>query len=339
MDQQQAPARRRVGLVGAGGISGAHLPYWLSINAQIFVYSTEHAERLVANNPEADVTIVNSLEELLDQVDIVDIMTPTPDHYAPTKAALAAGKKVVCEKPLTRHTGQAKELLELAEPGQLYPAHVVRYFPQYAHAKRIIDEGTLGELGVLRFTRRGSYPTRDWYADPERSGGIVMDQMIHDLDQAYWLAGPVERLYAVNRVLTDPEKIETCHVVMHHTNGAVSHCRGLWGNQRTVFGYSYDIYGTEGRLRFDTDDSAQVRLDDALKAKLAAEKPDKGFLPSTSAFDSPYSTELAAYVAAFDGGELPRVSAEDGLMAVALCEAATASIESGAPIVMKEFLA
>src|SRR5699024_5258602 len=102
-------------------------------------------------------TVHDSLESLLAAVDVVDICSPTPVHAEQVRAALDAGRQVVCEKPLALTTEDAQSLVQHAERAQrlLLPAHVVRFFPQYAAAKAAIDRGTLGEIAVLRFERTG----------------------------------------------------------------------------------------------------------------------------------------------------------------------------------------
>src|SRR5262245_6421202 len=108
MTDSSAP---RVGLVGAGGISHCHLPHLLSLGAAVVVYSEAGARELVAAYGG---TVAGSLDELLGQVEIVDIATPTHTHAAVARRALAAGKDVICEKPLARTEAEAAELLELA---------------------------------------------------------------------------------------------------------------------------------------------------------------------------------------------------------------------------------
>ncbi|MGO1567599.1 MAG: Gfo/Idh/MocA family protein, partial [Brachybacterium sp.] len=174
----EAPHPVRVGIVGTGGISRAHLPGWTELGAALHCYSLAGAEEFAA---ESGAIVHGTLEELLAAVEVVDVCAPTPAHPEIVRAALDAGKDVICEKPLALDPGEARDLVEHAERAgrSLFPAHVVRYFPQYAAAKRAIDTGAVGNLAVLRFERTGSLPDRAWYADEELSGGIVMDQMIH----------------------------------------------------------------------------------------------------------------------------------------------------------------
>ncbi|AZZ38608.1 gfo/Idh/MocA family oxidoreductase [Acidipropionibacterium jensenii] len=144
-----------IGLVGAGGISRAHLPALLELGSRVLVRRRTGAEALVAAHSEAPVPleIVDSLAELLDRSDVVDVVTPTPTHLDIVRAALEAGCDVVCEKPLARTAADARELADCAAAtgSRLFPAHVVRYFPEYLALKRAVDRGEAGRLAVLRF--------------------------------------------------------------------------------------------------------------------------------------------------------------------------------------------
>src|SRR5699024_6441428 len=209
------PAPLRVGIVGTGGISRAHLPGWIELDAELHCHSLAGAEAFAA---ESGATAHGTLEELLAAVDVVDVCTPTPAHPEIVRAALDAGKDVVCEKPLALTPEEAHELVEHAQRAgrRLFPAHVVRFFPRYAAGKPELATGTVGPLVVLRLQRTGSLPARSWYADEELSGGIVMDQLIHDIDQAVWMAGPVEKVFAQQSIASSDSAVRTAHVVLTH---------------------------------------------------------------------------------------------------------------------------
>jgi predicted dehydrogenase len=102
-------ARLDVGLIGAGGIARAHLPAWTELGARVTILSTDgHAEQLAAQYAEFGVTAVHSLAELLDRSTIVDLCTPTFTHRQLALDAIAAGKHVVCEKPLALTVDEAR---------------------------------------------------------------------------------------------------------------------------------------------------------------------------------------------------------------------------------------
>ncbi|MFJ3034694.1 Gfo/Idh/MocA family protein [Curtobacterium pusillum] len=325
----------RIGLVGAGGIAYAHMPGLLRLGS-VVVYAQDGAPELAAAfGPAASaagtsITVVDSLDELLATVDLVDVVTPTFTHAEVVRAALAAGKDVVSEKPLARTDADAAELVVLAQDAgrQLYPAHVVRFFPAYVRLKEAVTTGLLGDLAVLRFVRSGAFPTRTpWFADRALSGGIVMDQMIHDIDIARWVAGEVVRVSAVSvRGGTDAEPVEAAHVLLTHASGAISHVAGIWGPQHLGFSTEYSVTGTLGSL------SHSSRAEQDYVADLAAPEALDGFLPQVDPADDPYGAELQEFVAAFAGGTAPRVSAEDGVAAVRIANAALESLETGQPV-------
>jgi len=317
----------RIGLIGAGGISLNHLPHLIALGAEVFVFSEQGAPELVA---EFGGTAVDTLDELLDLVDVVDVVTPTFTHFDVVSKALAAGKDVISEKPLTRTPAEARELLARAAAAgrQLYPAHVVRWFPEYVQLKKAVDSGALGELAVLRFSRSGAFPTRTpWFADRSLSGGIIMDQMIHDLDIARWVAGDVVTVSAVsNRTGDVGAPIEAAHVLLTHASGAISHVAGLWGPEHIAFTTEYSVSGTGGTLEHSSAAQRNVLMD------LAASTVGGEAVPDTDPAEDPYFLELRDFVRAFADGSTPRVSAADGAAAVAIAAAALESLETGQPV-------
>lgn len=315
-----------VGLIGAGGISHAHVPGWLALGAQVSVYSLEGADALAQTY---GLTVVDSLDALWPLADIIDIVTPTATHHALALEAIRQGKHVVCEKPLALTVIEAEELKAAAYAAGvgLYPAHVVRYFPQYSAARDAIEAGRIGRPAVFRFRRQSAAPEAAWFFDDAASGGIVMDQMVHDLDQAEWLAGPVRRVFArlrrVEREGTTP--VVSAHVVLDHVSGAISHVHGTWASRALPFSFSFDLAGDQGVLRYDS------ARDDATRLHISS-RPGAGYLPGDAGVESPYAAELADFVRAIREGAASRVTAEDGTRAVRLAAAARRSIETGRPV-------
>lgn len=323
----------RVGLIGAGGIARSHLPAWLSLGADVVVYSEAGAEALVAECGGG--TVAGSLDALLAACDIVDIVTPTPTHRAFAELALRAGKDVVCEKPLGREADDAQALVDLAaELGrQLYPGHVVRFFPEYAAMRRAVADGAIGAPAVARFTRTGSFPAwADWFADDAQSGGVVLDLMIHDLDIARWVMGEVTQVYATasRELSSSGADVSVADAVLTHASGAISNVRAVWGPPGTTFWTSFHVAGDGGVLRFDTRDEKSFVLDGGPSAAAGAMLPDLGFV------ESPYLTELREFARAFAGGPAPRVSGQDGVVAVRLALAVVESVERGEAVAFGE---
>ncbi|WP_193105445.1 Gfo/Idh/MocA family protein [Brachybacterium sp. FME24] len=328
MPHEDPAAPLRVGIIGTGGISRAHTPGWIETGAELHCHSLEGADAFAET---FGATVHATLEELLAAVDVVDVCTPTPVHAEIVHQALDAGKDVVCEKPLALTTEDARSVVEHAQRvgRTLFPAHVVRFFPQYAAAQRAVETGAIGQIAVLRFERTGSFPTQPWFGDESQSGGIVMDQMIHDIDQAIWLAGPVERVYAQQSISSETDTVRTAHAVLTHVGGAISHCRGLWGAPGTQFRYTFDLAGDAGRLQYDSAGDPGVVFDEVATQR---QSTGDGFLPDVSGMRSPYAEEILEFAAALTSGGPSRVSAADGAYAVEVSRAALESLRTGRSI-------
>ncbi|MEV8314088.1 Gfo/Idh/MocA family oxidoreductase [Streptomyces sp. NPDC059900] len=323
----------RIGLIGAGGIARAHLPGWLELGARVSVYTVDgSAEKLAAENAGRDIAVAGSLDELLADCTAVDICTPTPTHKELALAAVAAGRHVICEKPLALDAADAEEIAAAAEAAgvRLHPAHVVRYFPAYAAMQRAVAKGELGDLAVLRFTRGGARPQwAPWFADPAQSGGVIMDLMVHDIDIARWIAGDVVRVHAQTRGVehaTGAERAEvvSATAVLTHASGVISHITGLWGLADQQFRTTFRVAGSDGLLRHDSTSVPGYRIT-AQGVRAANEG-----IPSSPMTESPYLSELREFAASWqEGGGDPRVSARDGIEAVRIAEAAVESSRTG----------
>lgn len=315
-----------VGLIGAGGIAGVHIAGWLRLEVDVIVHSLVGAPELVARHGGQ---VAASLDDLLDRCDVVDICTPTYTHRALVEAAAAAGRDVVCEKPfaLTVEDTEAMIATCAAAGVGLFPAHVVRFFPEHAVAHDAVERGTLGTVAVQRYDRQGALPVAPWFLDEALSGGIVMDLMLHDIDFARWNAGPVASLRAV-RSVPDPSGTVAAQVVLTHASGSVSSIGGVWSARPVAFRTRFEVAGTGGVLRYDSAVNPTTWVNGG-----AAAGAD-GYAPRAAIGESPYQTELREFLAAFQGGPQPRVTAADGLEAVRLADAARRSLASGEAVTL-----
>ena len=184
----------RVGIAGTGFMGSTHAAAWSATEASIqgFVAKTTALAEPLARQYGA--AAYPDYKKMLNDVDVVDICTPTFLHHEMVLAAAAAGKHIVCEKPLARTVEQGQEMIAACKKAgvQLIVAHVVRYFPEYALAREQIRNGEIGDLAVLRLTRGSFQPKKiedNWFVDFEKSGGMMLDLMIHDIDLIHNLVG------------------------------------------------------------------------------------------------------------------------------------------------------
>ncbi|HTN55021.1 MAG TPA: Gfo/Idh/MocA family oxidoreductase, partial [Microbacterium sp.] len=253
-----------------------------------------------------------------------DIVSPTATHPDIALAAFARGRHVVCEKPLAVTASEARAMADAgrATGVRLFPAHVVRYFDGY---RRLHEQReSVGRMLELTLRRTVAAPSAAWFYSQELGGGLIRDLMIHDLDQALWLAGPVVEVSATQDPPGDPATGGTprppvsAHVTLTHADGVISHVRADWFEPGTPFRSQAEIAGADGIVRFDTDDLDGTR---------------EGYLPPASDLD-PYQAQLADFLDAIRTGRDARVTPEDGVAAVALVDAAYASLASGHPVLL-----
>ncbi|MFD9905383.1 Gfo/Idh/MocA family protein [Streptomyces sp. NPDC059063] len=330
-----------IGLLGAGGIARAHLPGWLDLGATVSVHTHDgSAEKLAAEYAERghDVTAVPTLDDLLARCRAVVICTPTPTHKDLALAAIGAGRHVVCEKPLALTVADATDMAAAADAAgvRLHPAHVVRYFPAYAALREAVVRGEVGAPAVLRFTRGGARPQwAPWFGDPAKSGGVIMDLMVHDLDIARWVAGDVVRVHAQTRgtehATGTPAEVVTATAVLTHASGAISHVSGLWGLPDQPFRTTFRVAGADGVLHHDSAAVPGFRI-----TAQGVRAPNEG-IPSSPMTESPYLSELREFAASWDDPDVvPRVGAHDGIAAVRIARAAIESSRTGRAVALAE---
>lgn len=319
----------KVGIIGAGFMGSTHAAAWAETEAEIAGLAAETPEEARPLAEGYGIRIYPDLKSMLPNVDVVDICTPTHLHYEMILEAAAAGKDIVCEKPLARTVEQASQAVRACREAsvRLLVAHVVRFFPEYTLAKETVKQGQIGKPGVVRLAR-GSYrpkkPVGNWFLDESKSGGILMDLMIHDYDYARWIAGEVERVFA--RKIRGEGNVDYGLVILTHRSRALSHIAGAWAYPPPTFRTHLEIAGDGGLVEFDSDETAPIK--NLLLKTGGGDSPDVA-IPSSPVSESPYTTQIKEFYAALRDGSPARVSAEDGLAAVQIAQAAIQSAQSG----------
>lgn len=185
----------RVGILGAGFMGSTHGRAFAKVPdveiAGVYGLSAGRAEPLAK---ELGTSWTTNLNELIEDssIDAIDICLPGPQHREATEAAIAAGKHVLLEKPITLTVEDADALVDLAAKTDrvFMIAHVLRFWPEYMEIARRVHGGEYGKVISALAYRRQPFPA--WSALFSRSdltGGAVIDQMIHDYDALNWILG------------------------------------------------------------------------------------------------------------------------------------------------------
>ena len=274
------PTDLQVGVVGTGFIGPAHVEALrrLGITVAGIVGSS-----LGRAQPKADAMrmakVYATFEELLadPQIGVVHITSPNHLHYPQVKAALLAGKHVVCEKPLAMDTKESAELLALAQEMQRVHAvnFNIRFYPLAHHARSLVQSGQIGDVYIVQ----GSYlqdwllfPTDwNWRLEPGLGGAMraVADIGSHWLDLMTFVTG--KRIEAVcadfhtflpvrqkpkTAIDTFTGKIETAKETEPqpiHTEDYATILLRFAGGARGVVTVSQVSAGRKNRLYFEID--------------------------------------------------------------------------------------
>ena len=191
----------KVALVGVGGISGAHIPAWESMDDAELVAICDIRPERMENYP--DKRHYTDFDEMLEKedVDILDICLPTFLHADFAVKAMEKGINVICEKPISLKREDVQRVYSTAKKNNVcfMIAQVLRFWPEYEVVKSIYDSGKYGKLLSASMRRLGGIPKwswDDWMRDEKRSGLVPFDLHIHDLDFIVYAFGKPEKCTA-----------------------------------------------------------------------------------------------------------------------------------------------
>jgi predicted dehydrogenase len=324
----------RIGIIGVGAMGRTHAAAWAEIGAPLAGFvaaSLEHAQALAERYGTA---AYPDLAALLPHIDALDICTPTHLHHDMVMQAAAAGKHILCEKPLARTIAEGQDMILACRRARvkLLVGHVVRFFPEYVRAKEAVAAGQVGQAAVVRLRRNVFRPRKardNWFIDFEKSGGMILDLMIHDFDYARWLAGEVTTVYCKH--IGDPARSPGDHglAILTHASGALTHVEGSWAYPPPTFRTQFEIAGSDGLLLHDSAAAAPIAL---FRHQTAGDEAGDVPVPASPLLESPYTTQLRAFYDHLRHDAPVPVTAEDGLAALQIALAAIASTQTGQPV-------
>lgn len=324
----------KVGLLGAGRIAGVHATAISSNPGSSLVavsdYYPENAQKLAAEYG----CLARTTEEIIadDGIDAVLIATSTDTHSDLIEAATAAGKAVLCEKPVDLSLARARTCQKAIAPnGQPVMIGFNRRFdPNFGALKASLRAGEIGKAELLAITSFDPAPPPVEYI--KVSGGLFRDMMIHDFDMANFIMGeaPVT-IMATGSSIVDAQigaagDVDTAVATLTYADGRIAVIKN---SRRAAYGYDQrvELLGSEGLLQ------AQNMLENTIvkstSTGVTGAKPTYFFLER---YMPAYAAEWAAFVDAIAEGSPMPVTLEDGITALAMAEAATKSRETGQPV-------
>jgi predicted dehydrogenase len=348
-----------VGIVGSGGIALAnHLPgFAYCTGVKVVALCDSDAGVLERARRQTGIDAVHlDYGELLARPDVQAVVIATPNHvHAPiAKAAVAAGKHVLCEKPLALSHAESLEMLSAAEAAGVrhMTAFTYRFVPAMVYIAHLAASGALGRIYHVRVQRFQDWGQRalGWRQVKALAGsGELGDMLSHRLDFALLLGGPIARVVAQTRRFIDdrdgqPSDLEDAvGVLADFESGATGVFESTkLATGRGEGGKSPDYCEVNGSLKtlvYRLEHPLEIEIGEAggsglrrvpvpgefLKWPGSSRDPNHGDPLVTFRYD-----QNAEFVAAIREGRPCRPSFRDGVRAQAVMDAALASVRDGA---------
>jgi myo-inositol 2-dehydrogenase/D-chiro-inositol 1-dehydrogenase len=330
----------RFAVLGAGRIGQVHGDAIASVADASFVAVADPvaaAADLVRRKHGCDVRTIEEIASASD-VDAVVICTPTDTHADLIETFARAGKAVFCEKPIDLDIGRVKACLKVVDDTgvTLMVGFQRRFDPDFQALKAVIDQGRIGTVEMVTLTSRDPAPPPLSYI--ERSGGIFRDMTIHDFDVARWMLGEeVSQVMASGSVLVDPAigeigDFDSVNVILTTASGRQA---TVTNTRRATYGYDQriEVHGSDGAVSAENHHEAGITV---ATAEGYSQPPLLNFFMSR--YTAAYAAEIAAFVEAVKTDTPPPTTGNDGLMALALAEAALQSTRSGRAVRVDDIL-
>ncbi len=330
----------RFAILGAGRIGQVHARAVSGTSGAVLTAISDPMPAAAKSVAEAYGCAIRSIDEIAasDDVDAVAICTPTNTHADLIEQFARAGKAIFCEKPVDLSLARVKDCLATVEEtgATLMVGFNRRFDPDFRAVRSAIDEGRVGAVETVVITSRDPSPPPADYI--KVSGGIFRDMTIHDFDIARWLLGEeVETVTAQASVLVDPEigtlgDYDSANVILRTASGRMAM---ITNSRRASYGYDQriEVHGSDGMAQAQNMLEANVAI---ARADGIATPPLQDFFMTR--YRAAYANEIAAFVEAVTNRTPPPATGHDGLMALALADAAVKSAGEGRTVAVSEIL-
>jgi predicted dehydrogenase len=269
----------------------------------------------------------------MEDLDGIILTTPNSAHRQGAEAALAAGKHVFVEKPISNTLEDGQAMIAAADKAGkvLAVGHSYRRHGALRHLRRLIDEGELGRVslaeGVFSNDNGLNLEAGVWRTDPvEIPGGCLMQIGIHQIDNLLYLMGPVSDVTAYfARLETKPDIEDVTTLLMRFTSGAIGYVAADYISPRR---FTLALHGTRANAYFDMDN-------DGLRLQRTGESK-----PSPEVFEPEdhLTSEMEDFAAAIREGAAPEIDGRQAMVPLAIVLAAGRSSKEGRSVALSKLL-
>ena len=310
----------KVGLIGIGGMGFVHFNCYKKIEGMEIAVADIRVDMAKEKIKDDSIPVYASYEEMIEKenVDFVDVCTPSYMHADMTVYALEHGKHVICEKPMSINSSEAKRMIEASEKtgNLLMTAHVVRFMAPYVYLKSVVDSGELGKpvhIVMHRLSEAPKWSWENWMLDTEKSGGVTLDLSVHDIDFTQYVFGTPKNLSAVYHDFHNCDNYVSTHLLY---DGFTVETVGGWYNAKIPFHAEYTAIFENGYIESRSGKVTKNGQEVSLEAGETSE--DTGI--NLSGADG-YLDEINYFISCINNGKKPtKVSPESSLKSVELVE-------------------
>ena len=327
----------RTAVIGVGRIGLAHAENLERRvrGARLVAVSTSDPERTARAARIRDGLGIYSTPAALfeaEDLDAVVIASKTSAHVENVELAAASGAHIFCEKPLALTVEGCERAVAAADKAgvSLMIGHVRRFDRGHLKARRLIEEGAIGQPVLYRGISGDMDPPDPGFADPAVSGGLILDSMYHDIYLSRWLMDDeISRVYGEGGALVDEGvrsvgDVDNAVVSLRFAGGAMG---TLTASRVTRYGHDLrgEVIGDQGAVQIGRYRHTPVRLLDRQgvhhdMARTTSERMGEALV-----------TELQSFVDCVLEGSEPPVTAQDAVRTLEVALAATRSIHTGQP--------
>lgn len=331
-----------LGIIGAGRIGKVHAQSIMNHITSVRLKTI--ADPFMNEETEASLRVLGvsdctkDYKKILNdpEIDAVLICSSTNTHADISLEAIAAGKHVFCEKPVSQDIAKIRQVMEKLKGTKLkYQVGFNRRFDHNFEAVRAaVANGDVGDVHIVRITSRDPAPPPPEYAAV--SGGMFLDMTIHDFDMVRYLtASDVVEVFANGAVLVDPligkaGDIDTAIISLKMANGALA---VIDNSRKAVYGYDQraEVFGSKGQASVSNDTNSSLIL--SSETGIHAEKPLYFFLER---YMASFTKEVRMFVQAIEQDSPVPVDINDGLQPVLIAAAALRSLKEHRPVLLSE---
>ena len=326
----------RAGMIHAGNFAGS-IP---GARLVAIVDPVEDVVRASCENLGIDKFYLNYKDALGDKdIDAVIVVSPTVYHRDIVVESAAAGKHILCEKPMAMTESECRDMISAADEAgvKLQLAFMRRFDESFQHAKERIDSGEIGDVVCVKSLTHGPSTPQPWMYDIRKSNGPLAEVSSHDIDSLHWYGGSyIKEVYAIAGNYRCPDARDEFpdfydNVIMNcrFRNGAQGMVDGAQGVQ-----YGYDsrveILGTRGLIHVGKNQNFSVLT-------ISPSGIQTPFVKSwRNLFLNAYKREDAHFIECILKDRNPSVTGRDGLEAVKVVNAGNRSIIEKKPIIIEE---